>query len=179
MVDHVKRFVTNSVSSELEFFPAVAQAFRQFNEGNRSPLYRLLCVTNGKKAEKIRVIEGEKLPFAPHLKRLIEYAAEGFEYKDFKYNPSLPLGISLKVSIESGGNAGFNTEVIEQIENLSGKTVRSKEYKEAFPPIKKEKPEKPILEIAEGYIKRLGDEKARLIALAILELEKKKESADS
>lgn len=131
MTDHVQTWLGNVQGSEYGFFKAVVQALESFNNGDTNSLGKMLCITHGKTCKRIKRKELERLPYAAHLKRILSYAFEGVEYK---FSKDADFG----VVFNRGDNGGVNTSYIEALKILGGKTVRAKEYKEAFPPIVKE-----------------------------------------
>lgn len=157
----VNTWAGNAVRAETQFFGTVARAMEQFNKGNRGDLYKLLCVTHGKTCKGITVIEGERLKFAPHVKRLIAHCGSGLDVSDFAFNAKEPLGVKCKAE---GKNAGFDTAKIEGLKTLGKATIQSKAYKEAFPPIKREVKAKTPKQKAEAAVKR--DKKAAKAKLA-------------
>lgn len=160
MPANISTWIANARNAETQFFAVVARALEQFNNNNHSDLAKLLCICNGKKTNKgIKVIEGERLKFAPHLKRILDHSIEG--EVSFKYDPELKLG----VKFTKGENAGFSTARIEALRVLGQATVQSAAYKEAFPPIKREtKDKKKPAEIAAARSK--GKTRSEITALA-------------
>lgn len=157
----VKKWAGNAVRAETQFFGTVARAMEQFNNGNRGDLYALLCVTHGRKSKGIQVVEGERMKFAPHVKRLIAHAGQGVDVSDFVFNAKEALGVKCKAT---GGNVGFDKDKIEGIKTLGKATVQSKVYKDAFPPIKRQVKAKTPKQTAEAAVKR--DAKAAKAKLA-------------
>lgn len=137
MTDHVKNFLSNAQGAEYGFFKAVVQALESFNEGDTNSLGKLLVVTHGKVCKRIKRKEPARLVYATHLKRILDHSLEGVTYK---FNKELDFG----VSFEKGDNGGVNTDRIEALKVLAGKSIRDKAYKDAFPVIKKETGEKTL-----------------------------------
>lgn len=157
----VNTWAGHARNAETQFFGTVARAFEQFNNGNRGDLYKLLCVTHGKKCKGILTIEGERMKFAPHVKRLISHCGSGLDVSDFVFDAKEALGVKCKAE---GKNAGFDTAKIEGLKVLGKATVQSKAYKETFPPIKREVKTKTPKQQAEAAVKR--DKKAAKEKLA-------------
>ena len=154
----VNTWATNARNAETEFFGIVARAFEQFNSGNYSDLAKLLCICHGKKSKKIQVIEGERLKFASHLKRILDASVEG-EIK-YKFDPDTTFGV---VITKGGDNAGFSAARIEALKVLGKATVQSAAYKEAFPPKKSAPKSKTAKEKAETMAK--GKTRAEIAAM--------------
>lgn len=153
----VTNWASNARAAETEFFGTVARSLEQFNNGNHSDLAKLLCITHGKKSKKITVIEGERLKFAAHLKRIVNQSVEG-EVK-FKFDPASTFG----VVITKGDNSGFSTARIEALKVLGKSTVQSDAYKKAFPVQKKEPVKKPAKDKAAAMAK--GKTRAEIAAM--------------
>lgn len=155
---NITSWISSARNAETQFFAVVAKALEQFNNGNHSDLAKLLCICNGKKTNNgIKVIEGERLKFAPHLKRIMDQSVEG--EVSFKYDPELKLG----VKFTKGDNGGFSTARIEALRVLGQATVQSAAYKEAFPVKKKEPVKKSAKDKAAAMAK--GKTRAEIAAM--------------
>ena len=120
-------WATQVRGAEYKFFNAVSTALEQFQNGNSSELSKLLCFTHGKTCKSIKVVEKDRMPYAVHLKRILEHSLEGVT---FKFNKDKAVG----VVFTKGDNGGVNTERLAALKMFHGKTVRDKGYKETFPP---------------------------------------------
>lgn len=131
MTDHVKTFCSNATGAEYGFFKACVQALESFNSGDTNSLGKLLVVTHGKVCKRIKRKEPARLVYATHLKRILDHSLEGVTYK---FDKEKDFG----VVFEKGDNGGVNTDRIEALKVLAGKSIRDKAYKDTFPPVKKE-----------------------------------------
>lgn len=129
----VENWLSNVRGAESGFFKAVHSAMLEARDkGNWNDLARLLCVVNGKKAKRVKVIEKERLPFAVPLKNIMEHVLNGVS---FKYDPERDYG----VKFSKKDNWGFDDDKILALDLLSVQklTIRSEAYKKAFPKIEK------------------------------------------
>jgi hypothetical protein len=151
---NVNSWASNARSADQTFNATVAYALEQFENGNHSELAKLICVTNGKTCKGIKVIDGERLPFAAPLRRVLLKAFVGVT---MKFNKNLPLGVKFT---KNGDNAGIDNEVIEALRVLGKQTYRSEAFKEAFPAPQKKQAELTLEEKqkrARAAIKRFAD----------------------
>lgn len=130
MTNHVNNWVSNVRGAEYGFFRAVVDALVSFNEGDNNKLAKMLCITHGKVCKRLKVVEKDRLPYATHLKRILDHTLEGVEYK---FNKEQDFGVVFKRS----DNGGANTDYIETLRMLGSKTIRDDMYKKAFPVVKK------------------------------------------
>lgn len=155
----VNTWASNARRAETEFFGTVARSLEQFNNGNFSDLAKLLCITHGKKSKAIKTIEGERLKFASHLKRILNASVEG--EISYKFDPASTFGV---VITKGGDNAGFSPARIEALKMLGQATVQSKAYKETFP-VKKSAPKKKTAKEKAATMGK-GKTRAEILAMA-------------
>lgn len=142
-LDDVTSWLSDAKSSEYGFTRAAYRAIEQFSLGNRDPLAKLLTVVNGKKAKRVRNVEGNKLVFASPLKRIIQHIMPNVSAK---YNPGTDFGVSW--TVEKGANNFIDEQSMATLQRMAALdndeafSPFSKAFKEAFPPIPKAKPEK-------------------------------------
>jgi hypothetical protein len=150
----INAWALSARSADQKFNATVAYALEQFENGNHSELAKLICVTKGKTCKGIKVIDGERLPFAAPLRRILEKAFVGVT---MKFDKNLPLGVKFT---KNGDNAGIDSEVVEALRVLGKQTYRSEAFKKAFPAPQKNKAELTLEEKqkrARAAIKRFAD----------------------
>jgi hypothetical protein len=135
MTDYVKAWVSNARGAEYGFFKAVQYALEQFGEKNNKPMYALIAFTNGKSFGSYKIEDGYKLSqFSAPLKRILNVALSDvkFTFKDGK------------ASCKVGKNGGLNNDVLEGVRTLAASNVgiKSQAFKDAFPVLTADKPEK-------------------------------------
>lgn len=160
--DYVKNFCSNATGAEYGFFKAVVQALESFNNGDTNSLGKLLVVTHGKVCKRIKRKEPARLVYATHLKRILDHSLEGVSYK---FDKEKDFG----VVFEKSDNGGVNTDRIEALKVLAGKSIRDKAYKETFPVIKKDKGEKTLeqkKEQAENWLKKFAKDNGMTVEAA-------------
>lgn len=125
--------------SEYGFFNAVVFCLEQFHEKNNAPLTALVAICNGKQFKNYKIVEGDRLKFASPLKRILSQALSNatLTFKDGK------------AKWKVGNNGGVNRDVLETLRMLSAQkmSIRSDAFKDAFPIIRKEAPEKSLDEL--------------------------------
>lgn len=135
MTDHVKSWLSDVRGAEYGFFRAVVQALESFNDGDGNSLGKLLTITHGKTAKRLKTIEKDRMQFATPLKTILDHALQGVTYKYYK---DADFGVVFKKS----ENGGVDTTRIEALRVLKNASIRDKAFKSAFPKITKEAPEK-------------------------------------
>lgn len=139
MTDHVKTWMSHTKGAEYSFFKAVVDALESFNQGDYNKLAKLLVLTHGKTCKRLKIVEKDRLPYAVHLKRILDHSLQGVEYK---FNKEKDFGVVFKKS----DNGGVDNDRIQTLKMLGRKTIRDKMYKDAFPPIKKNTSDKSVAE---------------------------------
>ena len=131
-LEAVTNWLSGAKSAEYGFFLAVSTALEHFGNGNRDPLAKMLTVVNGKKAKRIRTVEGQKLMFAAPLKRILQHCLANV---GAKADASKDFGIVWTVP----ANAGVNHDKAEMVKALAqgGESPRGKTFRDVFPPLVK------------------------------------------
>lgn len=130
MSNTVNNWISSVRGAEYGFFPAVVDALQSFNDGDYNKLAKLLCITHGRTCKRLKVVEKDRMQYAAHLKRILDYSLQGVDYK---FNKEKDFGVVFKKS----DNGGVDSDRIQTLKMLGRKTIRDKMYKDAFPPIKK------------------------------------------
>lgn len=156
-LDAVTSWLSGAKSAEYGFFLAVYVALDHFTNGNRDPLAKLLTVCNGKKAKRIRNVEGQKLMFAAPLKRILQHCLANV---GAKADASKDFGIAWTVP----ANAGVNHDKAELVKALAqgGESPRGKTFRDVFPPLAnattKEKTEAELLAAKKAALAKWCDD---------------------
>ncbi len=154
--DAVNKWLSDAKSSEYGFLTAAYFAFDQFNKGNRDPLAKLLTVASGKKAKRVKIIEGNKLVFLAPLKRLFKHV---LPHVSAKFNPGSDFGVAWTIS--KAANATVNTAALETLGNYAALdkdeaiSPFGKQFKEAFPTVTVEPKAKDEGEILKAKVESL------------------------
>jgi hypothetical protein len=77
----VQVWAENAVEVEKYFLPAVLEAMRQFDAGNRTDLSILLTVTHGYKTDLVPVLEKHRMAFATPLKQILSACMPDVRFK--------------------------------------------------------------------------------------------------
>lgn len=145
MTDYVKNWVSDARGAEYGFFKAVEYALEQFGKKNNKPIYALIAFTNGKSFGNYKIEEGYRLKqFSAPLKRILNVALSDvkFTFKDGK------------AGCKVGKNGGLNHDVLKGIEILAASKVgiNSPSFKERFPPLNADKPEKTMEQKCDTFV---------------------------
>lgn len=161
-MDDVSAWLSDAKSSEYGFLKAAYMAIVQFEKGNRDPLAKLLTVTQGKKAKRLRIIEGNKMVFAAPLKRLCQVILPNVKAK---HNPGSDFG--MQWTVDKSANTPVDMEKLDVLRQLAGVDSEGKwdrdnavspfgkNFKEAFPAFVKEGPTKTEGEIIKAKAESL------------------------
>ena len=154
-IDAVNVWLSKAHGAEYGFMLAAYASFEQFAKGNRDPLAKLLTVVNGKKAKRIKRVEGEKLAFAAPLRRLVAHCLPNVSAK---YNGASDFGVAWTVA--TGTNDLTDTVMMEKLEAFTLEENRispfSKTFKEHFPPIAATPKQKAQAELIKAKVKALN-----------------------
>lgn len=141
--DLVASWMASVRGSEYGFLKAVIYALEQFEHKNNKPLAAMVAICNGKPFSGYKIVDGDRLPYAAPLKRILAQALSGCELRF----------IDGKAKWKVSENGGVNRDIIECLRVLvaSDKTcsVRSAAFKERFPVVKKTV-SKSALEVAQA-----------------------------
>lgn len=141
--DLVASWMGSVRGSEYGFLKAVVYALEQFEHKNNKPLTAMVAICNGKTFTGYKIVEGDRLPYAAPLKRILSKAISGCELR-------LKDG---KAKWKVSENGGVNRDILEALRVLvaSDKTcsTRSDAFKTMFPVVKKAS-SKSILELAQA-----------------------------
>jgi len=173
-MDAVSAWLSSAKDAEYGFFSACIHALEQFGEGNRDPLAKLLVVTSGKKAKRIRNIEGNKLPYLQPLKRIIQHI---IPTANAKYEAGSDFGVKWVVT-KTEDNDLIQRDKLEVLRMLKAENEgpRGKTFKELFPAITVEKPAKTdaeLLAAKKDALKKWCDDNGIALAVLIHTLEAK------
>ncbi len=141
--DAVNAWIADAKAGEYGFIRAAHVAFTQFHKGNRDPLAKLLTVASGKKAKRIRLVEGNKLVYLAPLKRLCQHI---LPHVKAKYNAGSDFGVAW--TVDKSANTPVNEAALDTLSQYASLdrdeaiSPFSKTFKEAFPAIKSEAPAK-------------------------------------
>jgi hypothetical protein len=141
--DLVASWMGSVRGSEYGFLKAVVYALEQFEHKNNKPLSAMVAICNGKVFSGYKIVEGDRLPYAAPLKRILAKALSGC---DLKF-------VDGKSKWKVAQNGGVNRDILDGLRVLvaSDRTcsVRSDAFKEMFPVVKKTV-SKSAIEIAQG-----------------------------
>jgi len=141
--DLVASWMSSVRGSEYGFLKAVIYALEQFEHKNNKPLSAMVAICNGKPFSGYKIVEGDRLPYAAPLKRVLAKALSGCELRF----------VDGKSKWKVAANGGLNREILDGLRVIvsSDKTcsVRSDAFKEMFPVVKKSVT-KPALELAKA-----------------------------
>lgn len=129
-VSPAQQWATDAVNLERGFLPAVVEALTQWDNGNRTDLSILLTVTHGIKTDLVPVIEGQRLPFATPLKKILGFVMPDMTYKADKKKAS---GVTYVLELDADGDPYCDPAIVrEELEAMaeSGVTVKSDMFKE-------------------------------------------------
>lgn len=164
-LDAVTSWLSGAKSAEYGFFLAVYIALDHFTNGNRDPLAKMITVCNGKKAKRIRNVEGQKLMYSAPLKRILQHCLANV---GVKADASKDFGVAWTVP----DNAGVNRDKTELVKALAqgGESPRGKTFRDVFPPLAngtaKEKTEAELLAAKKAaLVKWCGDNGIKLDVL--------------
>ena len=137
MTNQVNTWIKDTRNSEYGFFKAVVFALESFNNGDGNSLGKLLSITHGKTAKRLKTVQGDRLQYATPLANILSHALEGVE---FKYDKTADFG----VVFTRGDNGGASTDRIEALKVLGRTSIRCDTFKAAFPKIAKDKKKKTL-----------------------------------
>jgi len=137
MTNQVNNWIKDTRNSEYGFFKAVVFALESFNNGDGNSLGKLLSITHGKTAKRLKTVQGDRLQYATPLANILSHALEGVE---FKYDKTADFG----VVFTRGDNGGASTDRIEALKVLGRTSIRCDTFKAAFPKIAKDKKKKTL-----------------------------------
>ncbi len=134
----VDKWLSNANNAERGFCLMLYSALYQAKEhGNWNNLAKVYAGVNGKKGTRIRRVEGEKLPYAVAVKRVMQHCLVNIK-------PTFDAKLEYGVKFDKLNNHGFNEKSLDTLRELAqeGITPNSKAFKLEFPSIQPTKPEK-------------------------------------
>ena len=141
--DLVASWMGSVRGSEYGFLKAVVYALEQFEHKNNKPLTAMVAICNGKQFAGYKIVDGDRLPYAAPLKRILAQVLSGCELR-FKDG---------KAKWKVAENGGVNHDILEGLRVLVASdkacSVRSAAFKDMFPVVKKA-PSKPVVELAQS-----------------------------
>lgn len=131
----VNGWLSKAVGSDRDFIKATVAALEAVDkDGSTDPLAKMLTITHGKTAKRIKRKEADRMAYAAPLKRIVGHVMGGYS---MKYSKDADFG----VVFTKGDNAAVNGDLIEALKMMAaqGLTFKSETFKETFPVEKKVK----------------------------------------